>query len=444
MADILIVDDDNAFRYVFSKTIHSLGYSVLDTADPNKVMELAKDVDLIFLDLKLKEYDGLILLEKLCSSSQHPPVVILTAFSSSFNTIEAMKRGAFDHLSKPIKRQEIKEVIERALKRSSFSSFSIKQFVEPEELIGESLPMRRVQKTIGFAAASDCPVLVVGETGTGKELVAKAIHRHSSRGMGPFIAVNCAAIPETLFESEFFGHLKGSFTGALRDRKGKFLEASGGTLFLDEIAEMPLAMQAKLLRVLSEKTITPIGSETTYPVDVRIVAATNKNLLDLVSMGKFREDLLYRIQVLQIELPALRERGSDVLLLANHFLKKHFPGSFKKLSAAAEKVVLEYDWPGNVRQLENVIRRAGIIARGQSIEIEDLGIPMEKETFDVREKEDFLQLDFFSAIAKLEKLLIEKALEESQGNRTEAARRLKIHRSLLYLKMKEHGIETLE
>ncbi|CAI9085701.1 sigma-54-dependent Fis family transcriptional regulator [Candidatus Methylacidiphilum fumarolicum] len=444
MADILIVDDDNAFRYVFSKTIHSLGYSALETADPNEVMELAKDVDLIFLDLKLKEHDGLLLLEKLCSSCQHPPVVILTAFSSSFNTIEAMKRGAFDHLSKPIKRQEIKEVIERALKRSSFSSFSIKQFDEPEELIGESRPMRRVQKTIGFAAASDCPVLIVGETGTGKELVAKAIHRHSSRGMGPFIAVNCAAIPEMLFESEFFGHLKGSFTGALRDRKGKFLEASGGTLFLDEIAEMPLAMQAKLLRVLSEKTITPIGSETTYSVDVRIVAATNKNLLDLVSKGKFREDLLYRIQVLQIELPALRERGSDVLLLANHFLKKHVPGSFKKLSAAAEKVVLEYSWPGNVRQLENVIRRAGIIARGQSIEIEDLGIPIEKETFDVKEKEDFLQLDFFSAIAKLEKLLIEKALEESRGNRTEAARRLKIHRSLLYLKMKEHKIETLE
>ncbi|KIE57939.1 DNA-binding protein [Methylacidiphilum kamchatkense Kam1] len=444
MADILIVDDDNAFRYVFSKTVHSLGYSVLETADPNKVMELAKEVSLIFLDLKLKEHDGLILLEKLCSSSQHPPVVILTAYSSSFNTIEAMKRGAFDHLSKPIKRQEIKEVIERALKRSSFSSFSIKQPDEPEELIGESLPMRRVQKTIGFAAASDCPVLVVGETGTGKELVAKAIHRHSSRGVGPFIAVNCAAIPETLFESEFFGHLKGSFTGALRDRKGKFLEASGGTLFLDEIAEMPLAMQAKLLRVLSEKTITPIGSETTYPVDVRIVAATNKNLLDLVSKGKFREDLLYRIQVLQIELPALRERGPDVLLLANHFLEKHFPGSFKKLSAAAEKAVLEYSWPGNVRQLENVIRRAGIIARGQSIEVEDLGIPIEKEAFDVREKEDLLQLDFFSAIAKLEKLLIEKALEESQGNRAEAARRLKIHRSLLYLKMKEHRIETLE
>ncbi|QSR88935.1 sigma-54-dependent Fis family transcriptional regulator [Methylacidiphilum caldifontis] len=441
MASILIVDDDQSFRRAFSKTIRLLGYGVSETADALEAIELAKQADLVFLDLKLKDQDGLDLLQKIQKLDKKPPVIILTAFSNSFNTIEAMKKGAFDHLAKPIKRQEIREVIERAL-NSNLSLPSLKiQPEEQEDIIGQSPSMRRVQKFIGFAASCDYPVLISGETGTGKQLVARAIHRHSSRGVGPFVEINCAAIPEHLFESEFFGHTKGAFTGAFKDRKGKFVEASGGTLFLDEIAEMPLPMQAKLLKALSEKRISPVGSETTFSVDVRIVAATNKNLLDQVMNGRFRADLFYRIQVLQIEIPPLRERKSDILLLSEYFLDKYFAGSSKKFSFDAQKVLLEYCWPGNVRQLENVIRRAGIISRGQLINVADLEISPLVDKEPKLEKEDFLQLDFFSAIAKLEKFLIEKALKESQGNRTEAARLLNIHRSLLYIKMKEHKID---
>ncbi|ACD83192.1 sigma-54-dependent transcriptional regulator [Candidatus Methylacidiphilum infernorum] len=441
MANILIVDDDYAFRLAFSKTVRSLGHTVSGTSEVPKALELAQQTDLIFLDLKLKGEDGLSLLEEMRKLDKKPPVIILTAFPNSFNTIEAIKKGAFDHLTKPIKKREIQDVIERALSSTS-SLFSLKvQSKGQEELIGESAAMRRVQKFIGFAACCDFPVLISGQTGTGKELVARAIHRHSARGNGPFVEVNCAAFPEALFETEFFGHTKGSFTGAFKDRKGKFMEATGGTLFLDEIAEMPLTMQAKLLKALSENKIQPVGSETDYPIDVRIIAATNKNLLDLVMGGKFRDDLFYRIQVLQIELPPLRERNSDILLLAEYFIEKYFPGSSKKLTLAAQKALLEYPWPGNVRQLENVIRRAGITSRGQLIDVGDLDISLPTDKEPGLNKEDFLQWDFFSAIAKLEKMLIEKALKESQGNRTEAARLLNIHRSLLYLKMKEHGID---
>ncbi len=443
MSKILIIDDDEAFSAGLTETVTDFGHEALTAASRETALKLVEGdgIALIFLDLRMPGLGGLEVLRELKDDSEFRdiPVVILTAFADSGNTIEAMKLGAFDHLTKPVGREDVKILLERALARPRAMA-KVPRLAECEagELIGSSPAMREVQKRIGLAASSrDATVLIVGETGTGKELVARAIHRHSARAAKPFVAVNCVAIPADLLESELFGHVRGAFTGALQPRAGRFREADSGTLFLDEIGDMSLPMQAKMLRVLQDRLVMPVGGSSAQQLDVRIVAATLHDLPGLVQEGKFREDLFYRLNVFRIALPPLRERGSDVLALAEHFL--HQSQTPKKLSTSAAKALLEHPWPGNVRELENLMRNLSLTVRRLVIDRNDLQFAHAASAAD--SMEDLLQLDYHSAISRLEKALLQRALQAAGGNRTEAARRLGINRQLLYCKLKEHGLD---
>ena len=443
MSKILIIDDDAAFSAGLAETVTDLGHEALTAATGEVgLKQIESDgITLVFLDLRMPGLDGLEVLKRLKENIEHReiPVIILTAFADSTNTIEAMRLGAFDHLSKPVARNDIKAVLERALARPSPMERSAPSPAgESGEMIGSSPRMREVQKRIGLAASNrDATIFILGETGTGKELVARAIHRHSERAEKPFVPVNSAAIPADLLESELFGHVRGAFTGAVQPRMGRFKEADGGTLFLDEIGDMSLPMQAKILRVLEDRFVMPVGGSSAQKVDVRIVAATLRDLVNLVHEGKFREDLYYRLNVFPIALPPLRERGSDVLALAEHFLQQS--QNPKRLSTVAAKTLLEYPWPGNVRELENLMRNLTLSVRGPVIGQDDLQ-SSQTSTF-AESMEELLQLDYHSAIARLEKKLIQRALQASGGNRTEAARRLGINRQLLYSKLEEHGLD---
>ena len=441
MPKILIVDDDAGFASGLAEAVRDFSHEALIASSGEEALARFDEIDpaLVFLDLRLGGMQGLDVLRELKARPDRAakPVVILTAFADAANTIEAMKLGAFDHLTKPIGRDDVRAVLARALARPRVVTQEAGGD-DAGEFLGSSDAMREVQKRIGLAASGDATVLILGETGTGKELVARAIHRHSNRARGPFVAVNCAAIPAELMESELFGHVRGAFTGAVQARAGHFRQADGGTLFLDEIGDMTAAMQAKMLRALQDGKITPVGGSAAHSVNVRIIAATNRDLTELVREEKFREDLFYRLNVLRIELPPLRERGPDILLLAEHFLRKAAPQAPKKLSAAAAQAMLEYAWPGNVRELENLMRSLSLTVRGPVIERDDLHF--ESETTAGDSIHDLLQLDLPAATARLEKLLLRKALRQSGGNRAEAARRLGIRRQLLYSKLKEYGM----
>jgi DNA-binding NtrC family response regulator len=442
MARVLIIDDDEAFRQALAETVQDLGHEVLQASRAERAFELVSQADLIFLDQKMPDLSGI---EFLQQARPQVPVIVLTAFASSSNTIEAIKLGAFDHLTKPVGRGDLERVLERALTRPRPPA-TLASLPEPdakEALIGFCPPMREVQKKIGIAASGDVPVLVQGETGTGKELVALAVHRFSDRGRRPFVAVNCAAIPRELLESELFGHVRGAFTGALTARPGKFREAEGGTLLLDEIGDMNLEMQAKVLRVLQDKQVSPLGGNSSQRVDVRIVAATHQNLAQKVAQGSFRKDLFFRINAMTIELPPLRDRGADILVLAEHFLRRA-ERTGQSLSASAAKKLLEHPWPGNVRELENMVRTASLAVRGQVINDEDL--PLEGATRiaggpAATQVADDDNLDFHAAVRRLERQLLQRALVKAHGNRAEAARLLNIHRQLLYAKLREHDLE---
>jgi DNA-binding NtrC family response regulator len=392
----------------------------------------------VLLDLRMPGgLDGIDVLRRIRSQQDAPPVVVLTAFASAENTIEAMRLGAFDHLTKPIGRGELKVLLDRLPLRAPARTAARQS--RADALIGSSDGMRRVQKTIGLAADGDATVLILGETGTGKELIARALHVHSRRKDHPFIAVNCAAIPADLLESELFGHVKGSFTGATSDRTGAFREAENGTLFLDEIGDMPLAMQAKILRALQERIVTPVGGKPVR-VSARVVAATHRDLTKLITSGQFREDLYFRLNVVPIAIPPLRERPSDIAALAEHFLELagSARASDKQLTPAAIEKLSRYSWPGNVRELRNVIERACVLTRSDIIDAGDLYIGGGQERS--LGGYSLLEADLPSAVAKLEETMIRKALEASGGNRTEAARRLNINRQLLYTKMQRYGL----
>jgi DNA-binding NtrC family response regulator len=433
MARILIIDDDESFREALAEAIRDLGHDAVLANGAQQALEFINNADAAFLDLKMPSVSGI---EFLRTARPTIPVIVLTAFADSSNTIEAIKLGAFDHLRKPIGRSDLQRVLVEALKKPQITRTDTAS--SADDLIGFSSGMREVQKKIGIAASGDVTVLVEGETGTGKELVARAIHRYSDRGKGPFVAVNCAAIPSELLESELFGHAKGAFTGAFQPRPGKFREADSGTLFLDEIGDMPLAMQAKILRVLQDKVVIPVGGQSSHQVNIRIVAATHQNLATKVQDGTFRQDLFFRLNVLNIRLPALRERGSDILLLAEHFLRQSTSPA-KSLSAAAAKLLLEHSWPGNVRELENAMRSSSLAVRGAVIDARNLQMTLTESQTETQ-IDDLLELDFHSAVSQFEKLLLEKALKKAHGNRAEAARLLNIHRQLLYAKLKEHGM----
>jgi len=445
MARILIVDDDTAFLSTLQATLRSFGHEVIAAADGEAGLARLRDggIDLAFVDFRMPGMDGIALMRARQAHAQAAavPLVMLTAYASSGNTIEAMKLGAFDHLVKPVGRADIVAVVERALQAHAGGDDSAAAPQAPAEdagaLLGHSAAMRTVHKRIGLAAASDLPVLVSGETGTGKELVARALHRASARAGAAFVAVNCAAIPAELIESELFGYRKGAFSGAVADRPGLIREADGGTLFLDEIGDMPLPMQAKLLRFLQEGEVSPLGGRGAQKVDVRVVAATHRELAQLVADGRFRSDLRYRLNVVPIELPPLRERGDDIVLLAQHFLEEGASAP-RTLSAAAQARLRAYPWPGNVRELRNAMQRCQVLVRTPTIEAHDLDEVLAGDAAATSAETPALTLP--DAIAQLERQMIQAALTQAQGNRAEAARRLGIHRQLLYRKLDDYGL----
>lgn len=446
MARILIVDDDPAFREGLAETAHDLGHTVFEADSCSaglKALEHSPAADLVILDHRLGDADGLEFLRRMGERRQPvPPVIMLTAFATAAGTVEAIKLGAFDHLLKPVGRNDLTHAIERALRSGERADIMepLRDAAEPGEIIGSSMPMREVLKLIGLAAASNVTVLLTGETGSGKEVLARLLHRAGGRSGASFVAVNCAAIPAELLESELFGHMKGAFTGAVADRAGRFRQAQGGTLLLDEIGDMPLAMQAKVLRVIEDKHFTPVGATQEESADVRLVAATHRNLAEHARDGHFRKDLYHRLSVLPIRVPALRERPEDIPALADHFLT-YFSRPAKCLSADALNLLCSHTWPGNVRELRNVIERACVTVRGTSIEKSDVSVLLSPSAEIDVPASDLLQLPLPDAISALERAMIRHALHESRNNRTEAARRLGIHRQLLYVKLKEYGLD---
>jgi DNA-binding NtrC family response regulator len=451
VATILIIDDDDAFREGLVETVQDLGHATLEARSGEDALELLSDANppaCIFLDFRLPGADGLAVLESLrgIEALQNVPVVMLTAHATSDNTIGAMRLGAFEHLTKPVGRDEIATLLERVLathpsaNAEKAPTFADETASREPQLLGISEAMRDVQKRLGRAAGTNSTVLISGETGTGKEVAARVLHRASARADGPFVAVNCAAIPEDLLESELFGHGKGAFTGAQNERRGRFEAAHGGTLFLDEVGDMPLPMQAKLLRVLQERQVTPLGTNRPIDVDVRVVAATHRDLPAMVAAGTFRQDLLYRLNVIPLHMPPLRERVADILPLAEHFLAS--PDAPRKhLSADAQRLLATFAWPGNVRELANAIERACALAPGALLTREDFAF-----LFDTAAPSSdaipahLAELPLNDALAQLERALIERALALSNGNRAEAARRLGISRQSLYTRMANLGL----
>lgn len=436
MATILIVDDDPTIRDALAEAVRDLGHETRVAASGGEALEHLKceQIHAAFLDLRMPGMDGLELLKRIRAREEPPIVAILTAHATAANTIEAMRLGAFDHLTKPIGRTDIAQVVARMLSVTSASQSDTAPTYE--RLVGSSEAMRSVQKSIGLLADSEATVLIMGETGTGKELVAHAIHDFGSRKAGPFIAVNCASIPSELMESELFGHTKGAFTGAVSGRVGAFRQAHGGTILLDEIGDMDLALQAKILRALQERVITPVGGKPTE-VNVRVIAATHRDLKGRVSEGLFREDLFYRLFVVPVELPPLRERIADIVPLAEHFLSLSAPG--KNLSADAAAVLVRHHWPGNVRELKNAMERAGVLTRGNHVTSADLGF-LAAVSATRGHPPDWPDEDLPSAVARLEEMLIQRAIERCSGNRSEAAKMLNINRQLLYTKLKRYGL----
>lgn len=438
MARILIIDDDADFRSTLAETVSALGHTALESDGRGDVLaELpALRVDLVLLDYLMAGRTGIDVLREL--RTRYPafaaPVVMLTAYAAADNTIEAMRLGAFDHLEKPLKREQVRAVIDEALRRGARPATKKPTGPTTDTLVGRSAPMREIQKMIGLAAASDANVLIRGETGTGKELVARTLHAASARTDGPFVAINCAAIPADLLESELFGHVRGAFTGASNARRGSFREANGGTLFLDEIGDMPLAMQAKILRALQEREVLPVGADAPVRVNVRVVAATHRDLQAMIRNGEFRQDLYYRLAVVPLTVPALRDRPDDIERLAQHFLAAVDGGHAKGLTDQALARLKTYAWPGNVRELRNAIERAAVVVRGTHIDASDFEFLHDDET---RAEDGSLS----SSVQRVEREQIERALRDAHGNRSEAARMLGIHRQALYKKMKLYGLE---
>jgi two-component system NtrC family response regulator len=438
MATVLIADDDAAMRDALVEAVRDLGHDTRLAVSGEQALEILdrEPVGAVILDLRMPGMGGLEALRRMRGRSRPPAVTVLTAHATATNTIEAMRLGAFDHLTKPIGRDDLRRVLHGMLASSAMPR-PLRSDAEPGGLIGSSEAMRTVAKMIGMLADSDATVLISGETGTGKELAARAIHEHGHRREHPFIAINCAAIPVELIESELFGHMRGAFTGAVNNRRGGFQQAEGGTLFLDEIGDMGSGVQSKILRVIEDRVVAPLGGRPAS-VDVRVIAATHRDLQQRVRDGEFREDLFYRLNVVPIHLPPLRERIADIVPLAQHFLRS----SGKRLSADAASRLVRHAWPGNVRELRNAMERCALLARSELITLSDLAFLDGARPGD--SPFDWPDEDLPTATARLEAMLIRRALAKSGGNRAEAARQLNIHRQHLYAKMKRHGIAVSE
>jgi len=438
MARILIIDDDAALRTGLGEALGDLGHIAEEAANGEAGLQrLAHPptIDGVLLDLRMPGLDGMEVLRRIRALPTPPPVAVLTAVATAANTIEAMRLGAVDHLTKPIGRAEIAALLPRLLP-SGPALIRPQARSEDGDLVGASPAMRDVQKAIGLLADSDATVLITGETGTGKEVVARAIHRHGRRARKPFVAVNCAAIPAGLLESTLFGHVRGAFTGAVADARGSIREADGGTLFLDEIGDMDLAMQAKLLRVLQDRVVVPVGGKP-VAVDVRVLAATHRDLAAEQRAGRFREDLYWRLGVVPLGLPPLRARPTDILPLAEHFLALT-GGRPRAISAAASARLLAHSWPGNVRELRNAMERVAALARHDVIDADDFAFLHAPSPAEVPHE------TLPDAVARLETSLIRRALHAAGGNRADAARRLGIPRQALYDKLRRYGLDMSE
>ena len=443
MAIVLIVDDDEALRRAVATTLSDLGHQPEQAEDGEAALAWLSrhHADAVLLDLRMPGLDGMEVLRRIRARPDAPPVAVITAVPTGENTIEAMRLGAADHLAKPVGRDGLRALLARMLPAPGADPMPAASGTATEgSLIGSSAAMRDVQKAVGMLADSDATVLLLGETGSGKEVVALAIHRHGRRTAAPFVPVNCAAIPAELLESLLFGHVRGAFTGAVADRPGSFREAQGGTLFLDEIGDMAPPMQAKLLRALQERVVTPVGGRP-IPVAVRVVAATHRDLQQAVRDGHFREDLYYRLGVVPIAIPPLRDRLADIIPLAEHYLALATPGAPpKRLAADAAARLLSHPWPGNVRELVNAMIRAATLVRRPVIVAADLAFLGAGP--EATAPTDWLAGHLPDAVARLELEMIRRALAATGGNRAAAAEQLGIRRQLLYQKLARYGLDV--
>lgn len=448
---ILIVDDDRSMCEMLEADLRHRGFSVSwRTSAEEGFAELGKeDFDVVLTDVKMPGTGGIALCERVVANRPDVPVVLFTAFGSLDTAVSALRAGAYDFVTKPVDLDALAHRLNLAvqhrdlLEKVKVLQRAVEESQRFEELLGTSAPMKRLYELLGRIADLESSVLLTGESGTGKEVAARALHKRSHRSKGPFVAINCAAMPETLLESELFGHTSGAFTDAKAARKGLFVQAQSGTIFLDEIAEMPLALQPKLLRALEARTVRPLGSDREVPFDVRVIAATNRDLEGAVEDGRFREDLFYRINVIQVEIPSLRARGSDVLLLAQHFVQE-FSGMTDKrvtgISESAAEKLLSYPWPGNVRELRNCIERAVALTRYDKLVIEDFPEKIRSHST----KPLLLGGDDPSELVSMEEIerrYIAYVLEVTEGNKTAAATVLGLDRKTLYRKLERYGIQ---
>lgn len=444
---ILIIDDDIAIRDSCSQVFIKEGYSVKEAKDGMEGLHYLKKefFHVVLLDLKLPGIDGLEVLSKIKEETPETPVIIITGYATIQSAVGAMKREAFDYLAKPFNPEELRVVTKKALGSRKILLENIylrKELAAKNEfdlVVGKSKAMEAALDIVRRVSPTESTVLITGESGTGKELFAREIYNHSSRNKGPFVAVDCGALVETLFESELFGYVKGSFTGAHETKHGRFEVASGGTIFFDEISNISLNIQANLLRVIQERELTRIGSSKPIKVDVRILAATNENLADAVRDGKFREDLFYRLNVVPIHIPSLRERKDDIPLLVEHFLQKYNKRAKKNVVAASDsvnKMLMEYDWPGNIRELENTIERAVVLSKNNEIETENLlyhGLNICSEYYHSIDGK-------FRTLEEIEKEYIKVLLQAYSGNKGRIAETLGIDRKTLWTKIKKFNI----
>jgi two-component system response regulator HydG len=446
---ILVVDDDPGHRTMLHTLLSGWGYAVTEADDGAAAIEKVQHqaFDLVLMDVRMIKISGLQALTEIKAFNPSIPVIIMTAFSSVETAVEALKSGAYDYLTKPLDFDELHLTMERAMEHVHLKEEnrllreSLGKHFDRQNLIGRSQAMVRLLETVAQVSRSEATVLITGESGTGKEMIAGAIHFNSPRKEAPFVKINCAAITETLLESELFGHEKGAFTGAYKRKEGRFLQAHRGTLFLDEVSEMSPAMQVKLLRVIQEREFIRVGGEELIRVDVRVIAATNKDLLQEIETGRFREDLYYRLNVVTLLLPPLRQRREDIPLLAQHFLRVFSEKNRKKMKGFTPQAMdqlLKHEWPGNVRELMNAVERGVVLARTDYLDTPDLPLlaqdvatPFSKETMS-----GDLPLD------EVEKATILNAMEITGGNKSEAARRLGITRKTLHTKLKKYGVPS--
>jgi DNA-binding NtrC family response regulator len=454
IGSIVVIDDDPEMRSMVHDHLKHQGYQVKDFGSSLEAVKYlsssgldAQGTELVLTDLRMPELDGLDVLQQIRRLPNPFPVIIMTAFATVDTAIEGLRKGAFDYITKPFKLNELSLTVERALSyyrlktQNQALTNAVQKNWNRQSIVGKSAAIQNIFDLIERAAPASSNILITGESGTGKEVVARALHNQSPRAEKPFIAINCTAIPESLMESELFGHIKGSFTGATQDKKGLFEEAHGGTLFLDEIGDMDLSLQAKLLRVLQERQIKPVGSTQSKAIDVRVIAATHKDLKKAISNGVFREDLYYRLSVIPIVTPPLRHRPEDIPLLAHYFLRKYSAlnnGKIITFTQDALRKLVSLSWPGNVRELENMVERLVVLSRSPEIDAGDI------PSADQSSSEQFFgeATNDSPTLEELEKRYIQLVLDKTGGKKEKAAQILGINRRTLYRKQKEYGFIT--